>query len=210
MKIERDISSSCDRFVAALASTRLPDVSTRQELGEATLNDSGITRMLEDFAASYGWVPTAEMRQIHAKRGPEDMLWLWCMHSLWTDANCADLLATTCRPGWPLKTNGERFKTWLPYKDSTQRADLACFLGSVGHPEHALFCELAFIPGAPSRPEDHKDYTKIAGLSTRLPVTHVLIDGTLSPRAVATRTDFQLSSGEQAAYLVVTCQSRKQ
>ena len=122
----------------------------------------------------------------------------------------SDRRSTCIRPDWPLKTNGERFKTWLSYKDSTQRADLACFLGSVGHPEHALFCELAFVPGAPSRPEDHKDYTKIAGLSTRLPVTHVLIDGTLSPRAMATRTDFQLSSGEQAAYLVVTRVSRKQ
>jgi hypothetical protein len=104
MKVDRDIFSSCDRFVAAFASTRLPDVSTRQEPGEATLNDSGITRMVEAFAASCGWVPTAEMRQIHAKRGPEDMLWLWCMHSPWTDVNCTDLLATTCRPDWPLST----------------------------------------------------------------------------------------------------------
>ena len=60
------------------------------------------------------------------------------------------------------------------------------------------------LRGAPSRPEDHKDYTKISRLSTRLPVRHILIDGTLSPRAAATRTDFRLSSGEQAAYLVVT------
>jgi hypothetical protein len=204
MKVGGDVARSCDRFVGALASTRLPDVSTRQELAAATLKDSGITRMLEDFAGSYGWVPTEEMRQIHTKKGPEDMLWLWCMHSLWTDANCGDLLATTCRPGWPLKTNGERFRTWLSYEGSTQRADVACFLGSVAHPDHAVFCELAFVHGAPSRPEDHKDYTKITRLSTRLPVTHVLIDGTLSPRAVASRTDFRLSSGEQAAYLVVT------
>ena len=198
------ISNSCDRFVAALASTRLPDVSTTQELGEATLSDSRITRMLEDFATNYGWVASSDMRQIHAKKGPEDMLWLWCMHSLWTDANCVDLLPTTCRSGWPLKTNGERFKSWLSYEGSTQRADLACFLGPVRRPDHALFCELAFVRGAPSRPEDHKDYTKITRLSTRLPVRHILIDGTLSPRAVASRTDFRLSSGEQAAYLVVT------
>ena len=206
MKIDRDLSSLCDRFVGALASTRLPDVSTRQELAAATLEDSGITRMLEDFAGSYGWVPAEEMRQIHTKRGPEDMLWLWCMHSLWTDANCGDLMGTTCRPGWPLKTNGERFKRWLSYKDSTQRADLACFLGPVRRPDHALFCELAFVRGAPSRSEDHKDYTKISRLSTRLPVRHILIDGTLSPRAAATRTNFRLSSGEheQAHYLVVT------
>ena len=55
MKIRREVSSAGDRFIAALASTRLPDVSTRQELGEATLTDSRITRMLEDFAANYGW-----------------------------------------------------------------------------------------------------------------------------------------------------------
>ena len=211
MKIGDEVSSAGDRFIAALASTRLPDVSTRQELGEETLNDSGIIRMWEDFAASYGWAPKAEFQQI-ARGGPEDMLWLWCMHSLWTDASCADLLATICRPGYTLKTNGKRFERWLWYKGGKQRqrADIACFLGSTTHPVHALFCELAFVPGAPSRPEDHKDYTKIAGLSTRLPVTHVLIDGTLSPRAVAARTNFQLSSGEQAAYLVVTRVSRKQ
>ena len=199
-----DIADSCDHFVAALASTRLPDVSTKQELGEVTLGDSRITRMLEDFATNYGWVASSDMRQIHAKKGPEDMLWLWSMHSLWTDANCGDLLLTTCRSGWPLKTNGERCKSWLSYEGSTQRADLACFLGPVRSPDHALFCELAFVRGAPSRPEDHKDYRKITRLSTRLPVRHILIDGTLSPRAVASRTDFRLSSGEQAAYLVVT------
>ena len=196
-------SRSCSRLVNALASTLLPNVSNRQELGKATLDDSRITRMLEDFATRHGWMPISEMRQIHAKRGPEDMLWLWCMHSLWTDADCADLLAPTCRPGWPLKTSGARFRPWLPYKNSTQRADLACFLGPAGHPEHALFCELAFVNGAPSRPEGHKDYEKIAGLSTRLPVSHVLIDGTLSPRAAPTRTGFQLPNGERAVYLVV-------
>ena len=204
MKNRSDISRSCDRFVDALASTRLPNVSSRQELGEATLDDSRITRMLADLATSHGWVPRSEMRQIHAKRGPEDMLWLWCMHSLWTDAGCADLLATTCRPGWPLKTNGERFKRWLSYRNSKQRADLACFLGPPGHAEHALFCELAFVNSAPSRPDHHKDYKKVAGLSTRLPVSHVLIDGTLAPRAAPTRTDFQLPNGERATYLV-TC-----
>ena len=204
MESNSDISRSCSRFVDALASTRLPNVASRQELGEATLHDPRIMRMLEDLATRHGWVASSEMRQIHVKQGPEDMLWLWCMHSLWTDAGCADLLAATCRPGWPLKTNGERFRTWLSYKSSKQRADLACFLGPAGRPEHALFCELAFVNGAPSHPEDHKDYKKISGLSTRLPVSHVLIDGTLSPRAAPTRTDFQLPSGERAAYLVVT------
>ena len=209
MKIGHEVSSAGDRFIAALASTRLPDVSTRQELGEATLTDSRITRMLEDFATSYGWAPKAELRQLE-RRGPEDMLWLWCMHSLWTDASCTDLLATTCRPGYTLKTNGKRFERWLWYRGGKQRqrADIACFLGSPTHPVHALFCELAFGAVAPSRPEDHKDHQKIVRLSTRLPVTHVLIDGTLSPRAVAARTNFQLSSGEQAAYLVVTRQRR--
>ena len=52
MKIGHEVSSAGDRFIAALASTRLPDVSTRQELGEGTLNDSGIIRMWEDFATS--------------------------------------------------------------------------------------------------------------------------------------------------------------
>ena len=81
---------------------------------------------------------------------------------------------------------------------------MACFLGPTGHPEHALHCELAFVNGTPSRPEDHKDYDKIAVLSTRLPISHVLIDGTLSARAAPTRTDFQLTTGARAVYLAVT------
>ena len=68
MKIGHEISSAGDRFIAALASTRLPDVSTRQELGEETLNDSGIIRMWEDFVASYGWAPKTEFQQI-TRRG---------------------------------------------------------------------------------------------------------------------------------------------
>ena len=182
-------------------------VSTKQELGEVTLGDSRITRMLEDFATSYGWVPSSEMKQIHAKKGPEDMLWLWCMHSLWTDANCGDLLSTTCRPGWNKKTNGDRFKPWLSYKGNRKRAALACFLESDGHPDHALFCELEFdirLRGTPASFEGHKDFSKITKNSTELPVNHVLIYGSLYPTAVAVRTDFRLSSGEQAAYIVVT------
>ena len=112
MKVGHEVSSAGNRFIGALASTRLPDVSTRQELGEVTLDDPRIIRMLGDFAASYGWTPKAELRQLE-RRGPEDMLWLWCMHSLWTDASCTDLLATTCRPGYTLKTNGKRFERWL-------------------------------------------------------------------------------------------------
>lgn len=199
-----DVSKSCARFVDALASTRLPAASNRRKLAEATLGDSRITQMLEDLSTRHGWVPSPEMRQIHAKQGPEDMLWLWCMHSLWADTGCADLLAATCRPGWPKKTNGDRFRTWLSYKNSKQRADLACFLGPADRPEHAVFCELAFVRGAPSRPESHKDYGKIVGLQTRMPTSHVLIDGTLSPSAEPRQMHFQLPSGERASYVVVT------
>ena len=207
MHVGDDVLSSCDRFVGALASTRLPDVSTTKELGEATLDDSRITRMLEDFATSYGWVPNSEFKQIHTQGKGEDMLWLWCMYSLWTDTNCTDLLPTTCRPGWYKKTNGEQFKPWLNYKGKRERADVACFFESDGHPDHALFCELEYdtrLRGAPVSPEDHKDFFKIAKNSTRLPVTHVLIYGSLYPKVTATRTDFRLSSSEQAAYLVIT------
>ena len=78
-----DVSKSCGRFVDALASTRLPAASNRQELANATLGDSRITQMLEDLSIRHGWVPSSEMRGLHTKQGPEDMLWLWCMHSLW-------------------------------------------------------------------------------------------------------------------------------
>ena len=80
---------------------------------------------------------------------------------------------------------------------------------SVGndHPDHALFCELEFdirLRGTPASFEGHKDFSKITKNSTELPVNHVLIYGSLYPTAVAVRTDFRLSSGEQAAYIVVT------
>ena len=47
------VSRSGNRFVDALASTRLPNVSDRQELGTAMLDDHRITWMLEDLATRH-------------------------------------------------------------------------------------------------------------------------------------------------------------
>ena len=148
--------------------------------------------MLEDLARHYQWQSREEMQQLRWNK-PEDIFWLWCMHSLWTD--CKDLVPTICRPGWWRRTHGERFKRWLSYgpwsdargEHAGGRADIACFLGPDTAPTHAFFCELAWTarPGAP-----HKDSGKLAA-ETALPVWHVLMQGSLSPTALPSRIDHE-------------------
>ena len=158
--------------------------------------------MLEGLSTRYGWAPSSDMKELPKKK-QEDMLWLWCMHSMWTSADCEHLLATTCRAGWKHKTNGGRFGK-LSWYTNGQRPDLVCFLGPVGRPNHAVFCELAIDEKLPAHPEKHKDYGKVTSLSPWLPVNYVLIDGTLSTEAEPTQTTVITPRNEIVEYLVIT------
>ncbi|SVE47513.1 uncharacterized protein METZ01_LOCUS500367, partial [marine metagenome] len=169
----QDIAISIRQLVGALASTRLPNVSNTKELGEATLNDARIVSMLEGLSTRYGWAPFSDMKGLHDQKWPEDMLWLWCMHSMWTSADCKHLLTTTCRAGWRHLTNCARFGKLSKYQDG-KRPDLVCFLGPGERPNRAVFCELAFGTHAPGHPEKHKDYDKVTrGSPPWLPVNYV-------------------------------------
>jgi hypothetical protein len=196
------------RFVAALTRTRLPNAGTKTELATLTLTEPRIVKMLADLADRYGWRVQPGTEQL-THGAAEDMLWLWCVHSLWADPSCADLLATACRPGWSQLTNGARFSQWQRYggwwdgrrPHTGGRADLTCYLGPSTKPHHAFFCELAFSVGTPR--DAHKDYQKISRARTALPVWHALIEGSLSTTASERPAEFSLRPGHRGANVIV-------
>jgi hypothetical protein len=198
-----DVAISISQLVGALASTRLPNVSNSEELGEVTLNDSRILTMLEGLSATYGWAQFSDMKDLKNRKA-EDMLWLWCMHSMWTSPVCKHLLATTCRAGWSSLTNCRQFGRELRSYTNGQRPDLVCFLGPIARPAHAVFCELKFEKQrVPEQPEDHRDYDKVIDGSTLIPTSYVLIDGTLSMDAERTQKSLRTPRNEMLEYLVI-------
>ena len=202
---EARTEDSWHRFVQALARTSLPGADTTSEFSERTLQDSRINAMFDDLVSRFGWRPADEMQALKWHRG-EDMLWLWCMYSLWVDSSCHDLLDVTCRPGWPQLTNGKRFDEWHHFRNAVngrrQRDDIACFLGAETRPYHAFFCELKFLKGSPR--SQHEDESKIRAARPDLPVWWVLVEGSISKEVVATRSEFELRPGDRVARLFVT------
>jgi hypothetical protein len=204
-----ELEHAWTRFVDALARTRLPTAGNAQGLALKTVRDRRIANMLGDLGGRHGWQVHTAAGQLK-RGGPEDMLWLWCMHSLWAAPECADLLAATCRPGWPRLTNGAGFVPWLAYGPQCDdartrtggRADIACFLGPHEKPWHAFFCGLALLTGSPGR--RHKDCAKITGAQTALPVWHVLIEGSLSEAVGPHRSEFTPAGGHRVARLVLS------